>query len=282
MPRNGSGTYNLPSNSFNPAVASTAISPTDWNATAADLATALSGSISADGQTPTTALIPFASGVSLGDGAAATPTLTFTGDTNTGLYSVAADQMGVATGGTLRVTFGSTNTFANATTFSAAVTCSDNLTVSGTTTLTGNVVVGNNSADVITVAGTATFSQPITTGQIVVSGSATMNGPVTLGDSSSDALTVNATSTFVGPVTLPAGMALTGTTTVADLTASGTATFNAAVALGNGLSDAITVKGAGRVMYITTGSANTTGQVSFGTAAPGTLAIGEIYLQHQA
>jgi hypothetical protein len=37
-------------------------------------------------------------------GAAATPSVTFTGDTNTGLYSPGADQVGITTGGTVRLT----------------------------------------------------------------------------------------------------------------------------------------------------------------------------------
>ncbi len=44
----------------------------------------------------------------LNDGLVGTPSLTFSSDTNTGLYAVAADQIGVTTGGTLRLTIGST------------------------------------------------------------------------------------------------------------------------------------------------------------------------------
>jgi hypothetical protein len=42
--------------------------------------------------------------ISLSAGAAATPSLFFTGDTNTGIYSPGADQIGIATGGTARIT----------------------------------------------------------------------------------------------------------------------------------------------------------------------------------
>lgn len=63
MARDGAGTYTFPVNSFNPAVAATDISPTDWNSTSADLATALSASLAKDGQTTTTAAIPFAAGI---------------------------------------------------------------------------------------------------------------------------------------------------------------------------------------------------------------------------
>jgi hypothetical protein len=41
-------------------------------------------------------------------GAAATPSITFTGDTNTGIYSPAADQVAISTGGTVRLTSSTT------------------------------------------------------------------------------------------------------------------------------------------------------------------------------
>ena len=52
MSRNGSGTYNLPAG--NPVVTGTSISSTWANNTLADIATALTGSVAADGQTPMT------------------------------------------------------------------------------------------------------------------------------------------------------------------------------------------------------------------------------------
>lgn len=50
MPRDPSGTYTAPSNSFNPAVDSTIIDPTDWNATLADLSSAMTDSLSRTAQ----------------------------------------------------------------------------------------------------------------------------------------------------------------------------------------------------------------------------------------
>ncbi len=52
MPRNGSGTYVSPSNSWNPQVTGALATPADFAAQLADLANALSQSVSADGQTP--------------------------------------------------------------------------------------------------------------------------------------------------------------------------------------------------------------------------------------
>lgn len=53
MARNGSGTYSLPAG--NPVVSATTISSTWANNTLNDIATALTGSLAADGQTPVTA-----------------------------------------------------------------------------------------------------------------------------------------------------------------------------------------------------------------------------------
>ena len=49
MSRNGSGTYSLPAG--NPVVTGTTISSTWANSTLSDIATALTGSVAADGQT---------------------------------------------------------------------------------------------------------------------------------------------------------------------------------------------------------------------------------------
>ena len=56
MARNGSGTYNLPAG--NPVVTGTTISSTTTNNTFSDIATALTGSISKDGQTTPTGNLP--------------------------------------------------------------------------------------------------------------------------------------------------------------------------------------------------------------------------------
>lgn len=54
MPRNGSGSYSLPTNSWFPAVNGVTATSTDWNTTAQDIQAALTQSISSDGQTPMT------------------------------------------------------------------------------------------------------------------------------------------------------------------------------------------------------------------------------------
>lgn len=54
MPRNGSGGYTPPSNSWSPALNGASATATDWNATLTDVAAAIQQSISADGQTTIT------------------------------------------------------------------------------------------------------------------------------------------------------------------------------------------------------------------------------------
>lgn len=63
MSRNGSGSYSAPASSWNPAVTATTIDSSDFNTLLADLETALSESVARDGQTATTAVVPFASGI---------------------------------------------------------------------------------------------------------------------------------------------------------------------------------------------------------------------------
>ncbi len=62
MSYNGSGTFQI-NTSGQPVVAGTVISSTAFNALTADLATGLSTAITKDGQTTTTARIPFAAGI---------------------------------------------------------------------------------------------------------------------------------------------------------------------------------------------------------------------------
>lgn len=58
MPRNGSGTYSLPVNSWFPAVNGVTATSSDWNNTAQDIQAALTQSVSSDGQTPMTGNLP--------------------------------------------------------------------------------------------------------------------------------------------------------------------------------------------------------------------------------
>ena len=68
------------------------------------------------------------SNASLLAGSAGAPTLSFTGDTNTGLFSGGPDQIGLSTGGSARLTIDS----------SGVVTFSGNVSISGDLSVTGS------------------------------------------------------------------------------------------------------------------------------------------------
>ena len=111
MSRNGSGTYTLPAG--NPVVTGTVISTTWANNTMNDLASAMTDSVAADGQTP------------------------MTGPLNLNSNKVTNLANGVLTGDA--VNFGQFST----PTFTGAVTCSSTLSVVGDTTMTGNLAVNS-------------------------------------------------------------------------------------------------------------------------------------------
>lgn len=207
MPRNGSGSYSPPSNTWNPATPETPILSDDWNATLADMATAITQSIASDGQTTATAPIPFVQGIRFSGGTVSAPAFSIIGDTDTGFYTPAANQLAIAVGGVqgfLITPIGIT--------VPLALTVGDNatialtLTVGGNAVLNGNVNLGNAAGDVLTVNATGTFNAP-----------QTFAGAVTVPDASfSNAkLATVATATIKGRVTAGTGVVedLTGTQT---------------------------------------------------------------------
>ena len=119
----------------------------------------------------------FTGQVSIDDGTAVAPTLTNTGDTNTGIYFPAADTISFSTGGTLRGSFDASGDFVT----------TGSINTSGSLTTTGAIELGNasdttitrSSAGVISVEGgiipkenranTFTADQTIT-GNLTVSG----------------------------------------------------------------------------------------------------------------
>src|SRR6186713_306084 len=90
MARNGSGTYSK----VNTFVAGNTITAAGHNENWDDLVTEMSNSVAADGQTTITAALKAANGT------VTTPGYGFGADTNTGIYRIGADNLGVAVGGT--------------------------------------------------------------------------------------------------------------------------------------------------------------------------------------
>lgn len=86
MPRNGAGVYSLPAG--NPVVTLTTITSTWANSTMTDIATALTGSVAANGVTPMTGQLR------LSDGSVGAPGLSFSTETTSGLYRIGAGDFG--------------------------------------------------------------------------------------------------------------------------------------------------------------------------------------------
>jgi len=130
MPRNGSGTFTLAQPAF---VSGTTISSSAMNSDLSDIATALTQSVSADGQTPLTGSLKFSSG------SAGTPGISFSSDSTTGIYLASAGTLGLAAGGTSVATSTSgTVTFALPAVYSGAVTASSSMSIATTLAVTGN------------------------------------------------------------------------------------------------------------------------------------------------
>ena len=123
MSRNGSGTYSLPAG--NPVVTGTVISTSWANNTMNDIASALTGSVAADGQTPMTGPLNLNSNkiTNLANG-------TLTGDAvNYGQFSTPTFSGAVVCSSTLTVT--------------GATTLNSTLAVTGDTTMSGNLAVNS-------------------------------------------------------------------------------------------------------------------------------------------
>jgi hypothetical protein len=152
MSRNGSGVYSLPAG--NPVVTGTTISSTWANNTLSDIATALTGSVSADGQTPIIANIPMSNFkfTGLGAGSALTDSVTYGQVQNSGytyLTSVAGTNTITATATPTATAYatGQHFRFIAAATNTGAATLNINslgakaITKLGTTALTGGEIV---------------------------------------------------------------------------------------------------------------------------------------------
>lgn len=167
MSFNGSGTFVINS-SGQPVVTNTVISSTAFNALTADLGTGLSTTITKDGQTTTTAKIPFAQGLSaavasnFAAGTVGLPAIYLSTDTTTGLYRIGANNDGFAVSGAKVLDIASTG-----------------LAVTGTLSATGgyNGTVGattKNTGAFTTLSSTGTASLCTTSGLVDI-GTADVN-----------------------------------------------------------------------------------------------------------
>jgi hypothetical protein len=161
MSYNGSGTFVI-NTSGQPVVAGTVISSTAFNALTADLATGLSTAITKDGQTTTTARIPFAAGINSSLTTDSSSTTTGSIITAGGVGIVKNLYVGANTNiaGTLGVTgvatFSATPIYSSLTASSAVATDASKALVSVTNTGTGNNVLATSPTLVTPILGTPT------------------------------------------------------------------------------------------------------------------------------
>lgn len=134
MPWTGGGTYNLPP-AYSPEVNGTVIDATRYNGLTTDVAAGISNALAKDGQNVPIANLPMGgfkhinatAGVIAGDylvfgqtfpagsilfalGAVGAPSITFVGDTNTGVWSAGADLLSFSAGGSERMRVSAANT----------------------------------------------------------------------------------------------------------------------------------------------------------------------------
>ena len=215
MSYNGSGTFQI-NTTGQPVVAGTVISSTAFNALTADLATGLSTAITKDGQTATTARIPFAAGIN-------STLVTDSTSTSTGSI-ITAGGVGVAKA----LYVGTTANIAGASTFTGAIAV-DSVTDSSSTT-TGSIQTDGGLGvakavfigTTLNVASTTTLTGVATLTANPVLSAGTANGVTYLNGSKS--LTSGAAITFDGT-----NFATTGTATATKLIPTGTSVT------GNGL-----------------------------------------------
>ena len=159
MSYNGSGTFVINSTG-QPVVTGTVISSSTFNSLTADLGTGLSTAITKDGQTTTTAKIPFAQGISaavasnFAAGTVGAPSIYLSTDTTTGLYRIGANNVGFAVSGVKLLDLGSALVG-----ITGALTVSTTLNVTGVATLGNGAVLGTPASGTVTnLTGTASIN----------------------------------------------------------------------------------------------------------------------------
>ena len=199
MSYNGSGTFQI-NTSGQPVVAGTVISSTAFNALTADLATGLSTAITKDGQTTTTARIPFAAGIS-------STLVTDSTSTSTGSI-ITAGGVGIT-----KALYVGTTANVGSTTDSSSISTGAIVTAGGVG-IAKNLYVGVNAniAGTLSVTGSTTLTNPVINNiKMGYTTTATAAGTTTLTVSSNyrQFFTGSTTQTIVLPVTstLVTGMA---------------------------------------------------------------------------
>lgn len=204
MSRNGSGTYTKVNTFSSGATITAAGHNQNWD----DVATEMTNSVAADGQTSMTGPLKAA------NGSTASPAFTFASDTNTGFIRSAADSVGVIAGGTQVGQFLTTGlVFTNATIgtleATATATFGGPISVSATASFKGPIIASATAAFVTGFIASATCTF---TGGLIASATAAFTTKVTVGNG----FTVSA-----GDVSFPTGSI--ASTALASIITRGTA-----------------------------------------------------------
>lgn len=289
MPDNGSGVYSREYGStgwVDDRNALTKITADRHDAHDQDIADALTARICRNGETTATARIPFAAGIGLSDGTVSAPAVNFTADTNSGIYRIGADNIGVAlngakvldiatTGLTVTGTFKSSSTLSPVTTDGAALG-STSLMWSDHFKASGHVDNWNNgdltlthTAGTLTLGGDGTTRFDVGTGDalsnVIVNGSGSGDGGggyVAAYNNDANVISIANKSAILGGAYSATPYIYTGASGATAVEFSNGAVFNGAVsgvttlAIGGALSGVTTLAASGLI------SANG-GQIAF-------------------
>ena len=222
MSYNGSGTFVINSTG-QPVVTGTVISSSTFNSLTADLGTGLSTAITKDGQTTTTAKIPFAQGLSaavasnFAAGTVGAPSIYLSTDTTTGLYRIGANNDGFAISGVKLLDLGSALVG-----ITGALTVSTTLNVTGVATLGNGAILGTPASGTVTnLTGTASININGTVGATTPTTGAFTSGTfsTTLGVTGAATFSVTSTPSVLNATGLGLGVTPSAWQTTAGSTA---------------------------------------------------------------
>jgi hypothetical protein len=217
---NGSGVFNRVHSWAADLAGAVPVTASRQDAEDDGIATGLSTTICRDGQSTTTARIPFAAGTSAAAGTTASVAYSQTNDNNTGMYFPATDQWGLVAGGTAVLTGTATG-----------------VAVTGTLTTSGALTPSSSDGAALGSASVMWSDLFLASGAVINfnNGNATMThaaGSLTTAVTTfaiTGALTVSTTAAITGNATFGGTVGVTGATTLSSTLAAGATTITGAL-----------------------------------------------------